>query len=139
MRSDTQSISIDAAPQTVLDLVADPTALPRWAPAFARAVRPHGDEWIVDTGHGELRIRVRVSSVHGTVDFLAAGLPPGVEVGAFSRVVANGGGSEFMFTQFFADGTPEVDIARQQDVVAVELLTVQRLCEEMARATRTAA
>jgi hypothetical protein len=128
-RSDTQTISIDAPRQTVLDLVADPRELPRWAPDFARAIRADGEDWIVDTGDGELRIRVRVSREHGTVDFLAAGLPAGVEVGAFSRVVANGSGSEYAFTQFFADGTPDADVARQKAVVGDELRTLLALCE----------
>lgn len=127
-RSDTQTISIDAPPQTVLDLIADPLNLPRWAPAFAPAIRADREDWVVDTGAGELRIRVRVSVEHGTVDFLAAGLPPGVEVGAFSRVVSNGSGSEYAFTQFFADDM--ADVARRKAVVGDELRTVRTLCEE---------
>jgi hypothetical protein len=128
-RSDTQSISIDAPPHAVLDLVSDPTEFPRWAPAFARAVRVEGDVWIADTGDGEIRIRVRVSRELGTVDFLLAGLPPGVEIGAFSRVVPNGHGSLYMFTQFFADTMGETELADQRAVAAVELQTVRALCE----------
>jgi hypothetical protein len=125
--SDTQTISIDAPPGAVLDLVGDPLALPRWAPAFARSVRPGGEDggWIVDGGDGEQRIRVRVSREHGTVDFLA----PTRDVGAFSRVVANGSGSEFLFTQFFADDASEDDVARRRSIVEQELATVRALCE----------
>jgi hypothetical protein len=83
-RSSTQSISIDVPAEAVLDLVADARALPRWAPAFARAVRSAGaDHWLADTGEREVRMRVRVSREHGTVDFLL----PGAEEGAFSRVI----------------------------------------------------
>jgi len=129
-RASTRSISIDVPPQVVLDLVADPTELPRWAPAFAHAARPAGgDHWIVDTGEGEVRIRVRVSRELGTVDFLMADAPPGREVGTFTRVVRNGAGSEFIFTRFYSDATSEIEIAEQQAVVAVELQTVRALCE----------
>ena len=129
-RADTQTISIDAPRDVVLDLVGDPLALPRWAPAFAGTIRPGGDAWIVDTGDGELRIDVRVSREFGTVDFLAAGLPPGVEIGAFSRVVANGRGCDYAFTQFLAPGATADEVARRRAVVADELEAVRRLCCE---------
>ena len=124
------SISIDVPPQVVLDLVADPTELPRWAPAFARAVRPAGGErWFVDTGEDEVRVRVRVSRELGTVDFLMADAPEELGIGAFARVVPNGGGSELIFTRFHSDSTSEIELAEQRAVVAVELQTVRALCE----------
>jgi hypothetical protein len=129
-RCDIQSISIEASPQTVLELVADALRLPDWAPDFARTVRPDGDAWIIESGEDELRIRIRLSSEHGTVDFLAADVPAGVELGAFSRVVANGAGSEYSFTQFFSADLPDADVARRKAVVAEELRTVRKLCEE---------
>ncbi len=128
-RSNTQSISIDAPPEAVLELVADATRLPEWAPDFAHTVRADGAAWIIGTGDAEVRIVVRVSQIHGTVDFLVPGLPPGVEAGAFSRVVANGRGSEYMFTQFFADELSDAEIARRKLVVADELQAVRALCE----------
>jgi hypothetical protein len=139
-RSNTRSISIDAPPDVVLGLVSDATLLPRWAPAFARAVRPaEGDRWLIDTGEGEVPIRVRVSREHGTVDFLLAGVPPGLEIGAFSRVVPNGQGSEYIFTRFFADAMPDIELAEQTAVVAVELQTVRALCEAAAEPRAAAA
>src|SRR3954452_152038 len=71
-RSDTQSISIHAPREAGLDLVSDPPAFPRWASAFARAVRVDGPDWLVDTGTGEVRLRVRVSREHWTVECLTA-------------------------------------------------------------------
>ncbi len=129
-RSDTQAISIDAPPATVFDYVAEPLNLPRWAPAFARAIRPDGEDWIVENPAGELRIRVRASRELGTVDFLAAGVPPGVEIGAFTRVVSNGEDSEFSFTQFFADESSDDEVDRQKVVVGEELVAVRTACEQ---------
>jgi hypothetical protein len=128
-RSDTQAISIDAPPSAVIDLLSDAAEFPRWAAGFARAVRVDGDDWIVDTGEGEVRLRVRVSRELGTVDYLLADALPGREIGAFSRVVPNGRGSDFVFTQFFADDMRDADLADQKAVVAVELQTVRALCE----------
>jgi hypothetical protein len=132
-RSITRSISINAPPQVVLGLVADPTALPRWAPAFARAARPAGgDRWILDTGKCEVTVRVRVSDELGTVDFLMADAPRGLEIGVFSRVLRNGCASELVFTRFVPDSMSEIEVAEQRAVVAVELQTVRALCESAA-------
>jgi Polyketide cyclase / dehydrase and lipid transport len=127
-RSDTQAISIDAPREAVLDLVSDPTAFPRWASGFARAVRPDGPDWLVDTGEGEVRLHVRVSREHGTVDYLAADALPR-EMGAFSRVVPNGRGCDYVVTRFFPDAMPKTEVDDERAVLAIELQTVRVLCE----------
>jgi hypothetical protein len=127
-RSDTQSISIHAPREAVLDLVSDPTAFPRWASGFARAVRVDGPDWLVETETGEVRLRVRVSREHGTVDYLVASALPR-EIGSFSRVVPNGCGCDFVFTRFLPDAMDDADVAEERAIVAVELQTVRALCE----------
>jgi hypothetical protein len=126
-RAETRAITIDAPPDAVLDLVSDPYRLPRWAPRFARAVRPAGDDWLVDNGERELLITVRSSREHGTLDLLAAADP---RRGAFSRVLPHGSGSEYLFTLFFPADTPEAAVAQQMAGVQDELQTVRTLCEE---------
>jgi uncharacterized protein YndB with AHSA1/START domain len=133
-RAETRGISIAAPPATVLALVGDPRRLPEWAPAFARGVRPDGDDWLIDSGEGEARITVRVSPEHGTVDILD---PTDPTRGAFSRVVHNHDGSEYLFTLFFPDGTPEAVISRQMGTVEDELQAVRAICQA-AEAGRTA-
>ena len=122
-RSETRTISIAASPATVLDLVGDANALPRWAPNLATSVRPENGHWMVND---ELLIDLRVDRVLGTVDILRPKLPP---TGAYSRVVPNGEGSEYLFTLFFGDGTPEEAITKQMTVVQEELRTIRALCE----------
>jgi Polyketide cyclase / dehydrase and lipid transport len=120
--SETRAISIAAEPDTVIDFLADPHNLPIWAPNFASSVRRDGDQWVVNEGPDEARIVVRVDRECGTVDLLAA---RDHRYGAFSRVIPNGDGSEYLFTLFFPNGTPEPDIARQMAIVEDELHTVQ--------------
>ena len=110
--AETRSISIAAPPATVLDYVGDPRHLPEWAPAFARGVRADGDQWLVDSGEGQLRILVRVSPEHGTVDLLSADDPTR---GAFTRVVHNSGGSEYLFTLF-----GEVNVTTMDDALVLQ-------------------
>jgi uncharacterized protein YndB with AHSA1/START domain len=125
-RSETRTISIATPPATVLDLVGDPLQLPRWAPAFAGAVRPAGDDWLVAGAAGEARVAVRVARAQGTVDIVAARRP---SEGAFTRVIPNGDGSELIFTLCFPDGTAEPAIEQQMAVVEDELRAVRSLCE----------
>jgi hypothetical protein len=122
-RSETRQISIQAPPETVLDLVGDPRALPRWAPNFATTVEPDGEHWTVN---GELGIHLRVDRELGTADILRTS---NLRTGAYSRVIPNGEGSEFLFTLFFPDGTEEAAVRRQMEVVEEELLTIRSLCE----------
>ena len=114
-RSETRTISIAAPPRAVLDVVGDPRRFPDWAPAFARSVRPEGDDWLVNTGTGEARVRVVVAAEQGTVDVLDAGRP-------------NGEGSELVFTLFFPDDAAEQGIAQQMATVEDELRAARSLC-----------
>jgi Polyketide cyclase / dehydrase and lipid transport len=121
-RSETRSIAIAAAPEVVLDYVADARTLPEWAPAFTRSVRAEGEHWRVDAG----LIDLRVSRERGTVDIVAASDP---KRGVYTRVVPNGDGSQYLFTQFFPDGTPEDAVQAQVAVVEGELRAVRDACE----------
>jgi hypothetical protein len=119
----TQTISIDAPPETVLDLVGDPRNLPRWAPGFASAVREDGDGWIVTSSQGDVRRHIPVSRESGTVDYLAE---PGARLGLFTRVIPNGDGSHVTFTFVIpADRDAEETAA----ILRSELEAVKRLCE----------
>jgi hypothetical protein len=126
-RAETRSIAIAAPPESVLALVADPRRLPDWAPAFARAVEPDGEQWRVDGGGAPFRIDVLVSSEHGTVDLVRPGDPT---VGARTRVLPIQGGSAYVFTIVFPRGTDEAAIAGQMATVETELETVRALCED---------
>ncbi|GAA3596015.1 SRPBCC family protein [Kribbella ginsengisoli] len=123
--SHTRSIAIAASPETLFDLVSDPTAFPRWAPGFARSARPAGEHWIIENEQGEARIVVRSSREHGTVDILSADDP---SQGAYSRVLPNGDGSEYQFTLQFPLDAPDDAVTAQMAVVEAELEAVRALC-----------
>ena len=124
--AETRSISIAAPPETVLELLSDARRLPDWAPAFARTVEPAGRDWLIDSGAGQLRVRVRVSEEHGTVDLLR---PDDPSRGARMRVLSNEDGSEFLFTLIFPAAADDKSIAQQMTTVEAELRTVRDLCE----------
>jgi hypothetical protein len=128
MRADTQTISIEAAPSRVLDLIADPMNLPRWAVGFARSVRPDGDHWIVSTGAGKIGLRMRVDRSVGTVDFHLEPAP-GLDVLAASRVIPRGAQSEFVFTQFQSPGLPDEAFQASVEALGHELKVLKALAE----------
>lgn len=128
MRADTKAISIEAEPEKVFRFVADPAQLPRWAVGFAKAVRRDGDGWLVVTSGGEIPVRVRADPASGVVDFVMAP-EPGVEITAWSRVLARGGGAEYVFTQVQPPGMPADAFARSAAAVAHELTALKALLE----------
>jgi hypothetical protein len=119
MRTETRSITIAAPPSAVLDYVGDARTLPAWAPGFAQSVAPEDGHWRINDA---FLVDVVVSREQGTVDIVSTENP---RRGVFTRVLANGDGSEYLFTQFFPDGTPEADIERQVSVVEGELRTIR--------------
>src|SRR4051794_7542461 len=121
-RSETRTIAIAAAPDAVLDYVGDARTLPEWAPGFTGSVRAEGEHWRVDGG----LIDVRVSRERGTVDIVSVSNPAR---GVYTRVLPNGEGSQYLFTQFFPDAMPEADVDRQLAVVEGELRAVRAACE----------
>jgi uncharacterized membrane protein len=129
MRSDTQAVTIEAPASQVFAFVADPENLPRWAIGFAIDIRPAGDEWIVRTGSGaEVVVRYDVDDAKGTIDFH---MHPGAGVDAivYSRVVANGEGSDFVFTQQQSPGMPDAAFTAQTEALHHELVTLKALLE----------
>jgi hypothetical protein len=128
MRSETRTISIHAAPHTVVDFLADARNLPRWAVGFARAVRDHDGGWLVTTGQGEVGLRIEAERSSGVVDFFMSPAP-GVEVLVSSRVVPNGTGSEYVFTQFQSPGMPDDVFAKNVRAVEHELTVLRALLE----------
>jgi hypothetical protein len=100
MKSDTKTITIERDSQTVYEFVANPENLPAWAKGFARSIRRSGDDWMIETPHGEeLLVRYVTNAEFGIVDFHIEAAPGAVFV-VPSRVVPNGSGAEYIFTQF---------------------------------------
>ena len=110
----------------MLRFVADPVNLPRWAPGFAPAVHERHGRWFVVGERGEFEIVVLTSDELGTFDLWPADDP---QRGIRTRVIANGDGSEFVFTLLLDDDIDGAAHARQVDVVEQELGAVRELLE----------
>jgi hypothetical protein len=129
MRADTKSVAIQASRQKVVDFLANPENLPRWAIGFARAVRREADRWVVTTqGGGDIGVRVAADAALGVVDFYMSPAP-GIEGLAASRVIPSGNGVEYVFTQFQAPGMTDDMFAKSVDAVTHELNVLKSVLE----------
>ncbi len=128
MRSDTKSVTIQAPPPKVLEFLADPLNLPRWAIGFAKAVKRDGSRWVVTTGSGKVGIRIEANPRLGVIDFVMTPAP-GVEVLAGSRVLPNGSGTEYVFTQFQPNGMPDDVFEKNVTALTQELTVLRALLE----------
>jgi hypothetical protein len=128
MRSDTQTVSISTDPSAVSAFVGNPENLPRWAIGFAKSVRADGGRWVVATGHGEVGLTIEVGDAAGTVDFCMEPAP-GVAATAYARVVPNGQGSEFVFTQFQQPGVSDDVFDQLVAAVTHELVALKAVLE----------
>src|SRR5262245_10475249 len=106
VRSDTRTVTIDVPPAETIAFLADPFNLPLWAVGFCRSIRADRDRFIVSTANGDVPIKMATNADTGVVDFIME-ISPGVEATAFSRVIPNGSGSEYLFTQLQSPGMPD--------------------------------
>lgn len=125
MRSITETITIDAAPDNVHAFVSDLLRLPTWAIGFAKGIRQDGERWLVTLGSGdEVEIRADSDRAARTVDFVIVPAP-GVEAAAPTRVLANGTGAEYLFTLFQAPDTPDEAFEQQAAELRRELTVLK--------------
>ncbi|MGH7709892.1 MAG: SRPBCC family protein [Gemmatimonadaceae bacterium] len=131
-RSDTRAVTIEAPVDQVFDFIADPANLPRWAVGFCRAIHRDDDKpvdsgrWIVSTARGDVPIRYVTDRTLGVIDFYLSPAP-GIDAIAFSRVVPNGDGAEYVFTQFRAPGMSDELFEGQVRALMEELQVLRSL------------
>ena len=120
MHADTQAITLPVSAEDAFAFLAEPENLPRWAVGFARGIRREGDAWIVQTAQGEMPVRVVADATQGTIDFHMA-VTAELKAVAYSRVVPNDSGAEYVFTQFQLPGMSDEVFAAQRAALAEEL------------------
>lgn len=91
LRTITQSIETESLQSAILRILADPTKIPRWAPAFADRVLAEGDGWVVEKGDSRFSLTIRSDDSLGVADYLRE-IAPGVLGGAYIRVLPRPGG-----------------------------------------------
>ena len=130
MKSRTLSIYIDASPERVYAFASNPENLPRWVPSFFQSVEQKGGDWVAESPLG----RVEVEFVHdndlGVLDHTVT-LPSGVQLTNPMRVIANGNGSEILFTLMQREDMTDQQFREDAELVLNDLHVLRRLLEPL--------
>lgn len=131
MLSKTFSITINRDAKSVYAFVSDLQNLPKWAKAFCLSIKKeNADTWIGQTPQGEVRFKMTTKNTFGVLDHTV--IPaPGVEVYVPMRVVANGEGSEIIFTLFKMPNMSDEQFARDQGLVQQDLASLKEVLEKI--------
>jgi hypothetical protein len=129
MKSRTLTCSINRPPAAIYEFASNPENLPQWVRSFCLSVRKTGDGWQMETPTGWVGIQFVPANDFGVLDHIVK-LPDGQSVMNPMRVVANGEGSEVMFTLFQLPGMSDEQFAQDAGMVEADLSTLKKVLEE---------
>jgi len=135
-KSHTISVALSASPAVVYEFASDPRNLASWAPGFCRAIERKDGRWVVDSPIGEVSIEFAEPNSRGVLDH-AVTLESGARFDNPMRVVANGSGSEVLFTLLQAPESSDSAFADDIKTVEGDLLALKRAVESLAGAIAT--
>lgn len=128
MRSHHVSVVIARSPEEVYAFASDPDQLPRWAAGLANApVAQDGEDWVVESPMGLVRVRFAAPNDHGILDHTVF-LPDGTSMLNPLRVVAHPHGAEVVFTARQV-GMSDEEFARDVAAIEADLATLKALLE----------
>jgi hypothetical protein len=131
MTSDSWHISehIDRSAGDVYGYVAEPANLAHWAAGLGNSVTETDGQWFVDTPAGRVGFAFAPRNDLGVLDhYLTFG--SGEVLYVPMRVIADGGGSEVVFTVRRGAGMTDEQFKADGDAVAADLARIKRILEE---------
>lgn len=120
-------ISIARDAELVYDFLANPANLPQWASGLGPLSNVDG-QWSAETPDGPILIRFCEPNRFGILDHWVTP-PSGVPIYLPFRVVANGDGSELIFTLFRQPGMDQEKFEADAEWVMRDLITAKHLLE----------
>lgn len=126
--SRTITVRIGRARHEVYDFTSVPENFPRWASGLAKSLKKVNDEWIAEAPEGQVKIRFTERNDFGVLDHYVA-IRPGVDLYIPMRVIANGAGSEVIFTLFRLPDMTDETFARDAEWVERDLRALKALLE----------
>jgi hypothetical protein len=90
----------------VYDFASVPENFSKWATGLGKSLRKMNDEWVAETPRGLMKARFTVRNDFGVLDHYVIS-KPGMEIYIPMRVIANGTGSELIFTLFRPPAMPD--------------------------------
>jgi hypothetical protein len=122
-------VSIERPFDEVYAFLADPGNFERWASGLGKGLTHiEGQSWRVGSPEGPVTVRFSAPNPYGIVDHEVT-TPAGARILNPLRVIANGSGSEGVFTLFQRPGVSEEDFEADVRWVTRDLQTLKRLLE----------
>jgi hypothetical protein len=124
----TISVGIARPWAEVYDFASRPENLARWASGLGQSLAQVDGEWIAAGPAGPVKVRFAARNDFGVLDHHVSPAP-GVDIYIPMRVVANGAGSELIFTLFRLPGVTDEKFAADAAWVERDLLALKTLLE----------
>lgn len=121
-------VHIDRPPADVYAYAREPRNLPTWAAGLGSTVEQVDGRWWIETPAGRAQVAFVPRNDLGVLDHVVT-TPSGEVVHVPMRVVADGDGSEVVFTVRRQPGMTDDELERDAGLVAADLATLKRLLE----------
>lgn len=122
-------IRIDRPVEAVYAYASDPAHLPAWAKGLGGSIEKIDGQWVADSSTlGRVVVSFTPHNELGVLDHDVT-LPSGETVHNPVRVIADGTGSEVVFTLRRQPGMSDADFRRDADMVAADLARLKGLTE----------
>jgi uncharacterized protein YndB with AHSA1/START domain len=130
MASETRhlSVSIDRPVAEVYEYASNPANVPQWAPGLAKRVEQVDGQWFADSPMGRITFAFAPRNEFGVLDHEVT-MPSGDVVHNPMRVLADGAGSEVVFTLRRLPQLSDEEFERDAAAVTADLVALKRVVE----------
>lgn len=122
------SITIQRTPSDVYDFVSKPENFAKWVSGLGKSLQKVGGEWIAETPDGQIKVKFSAPNTFGILDHWVSPAPD-VEIYIPMRIIANGEGSELIFTLFRLNTMSDEKFEADADWVMRDLMALKKLLE----------
>lgn len=122
------SVHIERSAGDVYAFAAEPLNMPQWAAGIGDGIESEDGRWFVATPEGRAEVRFSPPNEFGILDHSVL-TPSGEVVQVPLRVVADGDGSEVVFTVRRAEWMTDADLDGDAARVAADLATLKEILE----------
>jgi len=121
------SVSIAQSPDVVYAFLSEPANFPKWASGLGSLSQENG-AWVAQTPEGPMPVRFSGKNPYGVLDHWVSP-KSGPEIHIPMRVIANGKGSELLFTLFRQPGMDQEKFDADAQWVKRDLEKAKRILE----------